>query len=131
MGVQRVRCEVGKPLAEQPDIGHNRWHPDIPPIAEVDPGEEVILESPGYDDYQLRDNDDISDVATMDLTRVHPLAGPVAKRNRCSFNTLTPGCWVKVARFLFATPHSLVSHTKPVNEDFSCPDCLVCHEKWK
>ena len=80
MGVQRVRCEVGKPLAEQLDIGHNRWHPDIPSVAEVDPGEEVILESPGYDDYQLRDNDDTSDVATMDLTRVHPLAGPVAVR---------------------------------------------------
>ena len=80
MGVLRVKCEVGKPLAEQLDIGHNRWHPDIPSVAEVDPGEEVILESPGYDDYQLRDNDDTSDVATMDLTRVHPLAGPVAVR---------------------------------------------------
>ena len=80
MGVQRVRCEVGKPLAEQLDLGHNRWHPDIPSVAEVDPGEEIILESPGYDDYQLRDNDDTSDVATMDLTRVHPLAGPVSVR---------------------------------------------------
>ena len=80
MGAQRVRCEVGKPLAEQLNIGHNRWHPDIPPVAEVDPEEEVILESPGYDDYQLQDNDDASDVATMDLTRVHPLAGPVAVR---------------------------------------------------
>ena len=52
MGVLRVRCEVGKPLAEQRHIGHNRWHPDIPPVAEVDPAGEVILESPGYDDYQ-------------------------------------------------------------------------------
>lgn len=80
MGVLRVRCEVGKPLAEQPDIGHNRWHPDIPTVAEVDPGGEVILESPGYDDYQLQDNDNTNDVATMDLTRVHPLVGPVAVR---------------------------------------------------
>ena len=80
LGVERVRCEVGKPLAEQLDIGHNRWHPDIPPLIELDPGAEVILESPGYDDYQLQDSDDVSDVETMDLTRVHPLAGPVAVR---------------------------------------------------
>jgi formamidase len=80
MGVLRVKCEVGKPLAEQRDIGHNRWHPDIPTLAEVDPGDEVILESPGYDDYQLQDNDNTSDVVTMDLTRVHPLVGPVAVR---------------------------------------------------
>ena len=80
MGVVRVRCEVGKPLAQQRHIGHNRWHPDIPPVVEVDPGGEVILESPGYDDYQLQDNDNVSDVGTMDLTRVHPLTGPVAVR---------------------------------------------------
>ena len=80
MGALRVKCEVGKPLAEQLDIGHNRWHPEIPALAEVDPGEEVILESPGYDDYQLQDNDNTNDVETMDLTRVHPLVGPVAVR---------------------------------------------------
>jgi formamidase len=77
LGVQRVRCQVGVPLAQQAQLGHNRWHPDIPPVAEVKPGEEIILETPGYDDYQLKDNDDISDLQTFDLTRVHPLAGPV------------------------------------------------------
>ena len=80
MGAPRIRCQVGKPLAEQPDIGHNRWHPDIPPLIEIGPGDEVILESPGYDDYQLQDNDNTDDVSTMDLTRVHPLLGPVAVR---------------------------------------------------
>jgi formamidase len=72
---------VGKPLAEQRNLGHNRWHPDIPAIAEVNPGEEVILETPGYDDYQLRDSDDVKDVETMDLSRVHPLAGPLAVKS--------------------------------------------------
>ena len=80
MGVMRVRCEVGKPLAEQRDIGHNRWHPDIPPLAEVEPGAEVILESPGYDDYQLKDDDGVADVDGMDLSRVHPITGPVSVR---------------------------------------------------
>ena len=80
MGSPRTRCEVGKPLSEQRDIGHNRWHPDIPALIEIEPGGEVILESPGYDDYQLQDNDNTSDVSTTDLTRVHPLVGPVAVR---------------------------------------------------
>ena len=80
LGVMRVRCEVGKPLAQQRQLGHNRWHPDVPPIATLNPGEEVILETPGYDDYQLRDNDEVRDVEGMDLGRVHPLAGPVAVR---------------------------------------------------
>ena len=80
LGAPRVRCEVGMPLSGQRNIGHNRWHPDIPPLIEIEPGGEVILESPGYDDYQLRDDDSTADVSAMDLTRVHPLAGPVAVR---------------------------------------------------
>ena len=80
LGAPRVRCEVGMPLSGQRNIGHNRWHPDIPPLIEIEPGGEVILESPGYDDYQLRDDDSTADVTAMDLTRVHPLAGPVAVR---------------------------------------------------
>ena len=80
LGAPRVRCEVGMPLSGQRNIGHNRWHPDIPPLIEIEPGGEVILESPGYDDYQLRDDDSTADVVAMDLTRVHPLAGPVAVR---------------------------------------------------
>jgi formamidase len=77
LGVQRVRCQVGVPLAQQAEIGHNRWHPDIPPLAELKPGEEIILESPGYDDYQLQDDDDDHDIQTLDLSRVHPITGPV------------------------------------------------------
>ncbi|WP_019202452.1 acetamidase/formamidase family protein [Tsukamurella sp. 1534] len=77
LGVKRFSCDVGKPLAEQKELGHNRWHPDIPPLYELGPGEEIILEAPGYDDYQLQDVDDDGDIKTFDLTRTHPLAGPV------------------------------------------------------
>lgn len=79
LGVPRFGCEVGVPLAEQKELGHNRWHPDIPPLFECDPGEEVILETPGYDDYQLLDKDN-DDIHSVDLTRTHPLAGPVRVR---------------------------------------------------
>ncbi|MGC5629496.1 acetamidase/formamidase family protein [Georgenia sp. Z1344] len=77
LGVQRFRCEVGVPLAEQKHLGHNRWHPDIPPLVEVGIGDELILESGGYDDYQLKDVDDDADIHSFDLTRTHPLTGPV------------------------------------------------------
>lgn len=77
LGARRVRVQVGKPLAEQREIGHNRWHYDIAPLAELEPGQDIILESIGYDDYQLKDTDDMNDVRTMDLSRVHPLTGPV------------------------------------------------------
>jgi formamidase len=77
MGARRFACNVGTPLAQQSALGHNRWHPDIPALVEVEAGDEVILESPGYDDYQLHDSDDVHDVETIDLSRVHPLAGPV------------------------------------------------------
>jgi len=44
--VKRVKIKPGVRLSEQPEcIGMNRWHPDIPFIASVKPGDELILES--------------------------------------------------------------------------------------
>ena len=40
-----VRVDASKPLKAEPNTGHNRWHPDIPPLIEVDPGEEIVLET--------------------------------------------------------------------------------------
>ena len=77
LDVPRLCCEVGVPLGDQPGLGHNRWHPDIPPAIEIGPGEEVILESPAYDDYQIHDTSDMEELRTVELTRMHPLAGPV------------------------------------------------------
>lgn len=77
LDVKRFTCEVGVPLAEQSHLGHNRWHPDIPPLVEVGIGEELILEAGGYDDYQLKDTDDDQDIHDFDLFRTHPLTGPV------------------------------------------------------
>jgi formamidase len=77
LNVPRLRCEVGVPLADQPELGHNRWHPDIPPAIEVGPGEEVILEAPAYDDYQIQEGGGMEELGAVDLTRMHPLAGPV------------------------------------------------------
>ena len=30
-----IRIDRNRPLAEEPHLGHNRYHPDIAPVAEV------------------------------------------------------------------------------------------------
>lgn len=43
MATHQVEVDWSKTLAEQPWTGHNRWHPDIPPVVRCDPGDEVVL----------------------------------------------------------------------------------------
>lgn len=52
--MQTVTIDRSKRLKEEPHLGHNRWHPDIPPIVEVDPGEEVVLETRDASDSQVQ-----------------------------------------------------------------------------
>jgi acetamidase/formamidase len=48
-----IRIDRSKALAEEPGTGHNRWHPDIPPVIRCAPGDEVILETRDAFDGQL------------------------------------------------------------------------------
>ena len=43
--MKSVQIDRSRPLREQPATGHNRFHPDIPPIVTVAEGEEVALET--------------------------------------------------------------------------------------
>jgi len=56
---------------------HNRWHPDLEPIAEVAPGEEIRLETADGLDGQLTRESTHADAGTLDLGLGHPLTGPV------------------------------------------------------
>jgi formamidase len=64
-------------LDQQPQTGHNRWHPDIEPVLEVEPGEEVVLETRDAIDGYLNANSTVADLATLPLGAIHPLTGPV------------------------------------------------------
>ena len=56
---------------------HNRWHPALEPIAVVEAGREIVLETrDGLDGQLTRDSTD-ADCATLDLGLAHPLTGPV------------------------------------------------------
>jgi formamidase len=75
--VQRISIDRSKPLAAQPRVGHNRWHPDIPPALRVEPGERVVLETLDALDGQITATSTAADVASVNLDVVHPLTGPV------------------------------------------------------
>ena len=59
------------------DVLHNRWHPDIPMVATVKPGAEFRVECVDWTGGQIKDDDDATDIKTVDLSQVHYLSGPI------------------------------------------------------
>jgi formamidase len=72
-----IRIDRTKTLTEEPGTGHNRWHPDIPPVIRCEPGDEVILETRDAFDGQMTPDVSLDVVAAPNLDVVHPLTGPV------------------------------------------------------
>ena len=72
-----VRIDRGKPLAAEPHLGHNRYHPDIAPVAEVGEGEEIALETRDALDGQIKPGMAAAELASIEAGVVHPLTGPV------------------------------------------------------
>lgn len=77
MATHEIRVDYSRPLTAEPEKGHNRWHPDIPPVVRCEPGDEVILETRDAFDLQITKDSTAEDVAKADLSVVHPLTGPV------------------------------------------------------
>jgi formamidase len=77
MAIHEIRVDRSKTLTEEPGTGHNRWHPDIPPVVRCEPGEEVVLETRDALDGQVSRGGSLDEVATANLDVVHPLTGPV------------------------------------------------------
>ena len=70
--------DLKKPFVAQELVGHNRWHPDIPPVVSVDPGAVFRIECKDWTDGQIKNNDKPDDVRDVDLSMVHVLSGPIA-----------------------------------------------------
>ncbi len=77
MQKHEILIDRTKRLADEPNLGHNRWHPDIPPILTIDPGDEVLMETRDGGDLQVTWNSTLEDVANLDLNVIHPLTGPI------------------------------------------------------
>jgi formamidase len=75
--MKSIEIDRSKRLKEEPYTGHNRWHPDIPPLLEVDPGEEIVLETRDASDGQIRPGMSVADLEHLDSKVAHPLTGPV------------------------------------------------------
>ena len=72
-----IRIDRSKALAHEPHIGHNRYHPEIPPVLEVAEDQEVVMETRDSLDGQIGPTTSAADLANVDPTLVHPLTGPV------------------------------------------------------
>lgn len=77
MATHEIRIDANRPLSEDPETGHNRWHPDIPPRVMCEPGDEVVLETRDALDGQIGRHSGVDEVASCNLNVVHPLTGPV------------------------------------------------------
>lgn len=73
-----ISVDITRRPEEQPTALHNRWHPDIPAVANVAPGEIFRVECIDWTGGQIHDNDSPDDIQNVDLSRVHYLSGPIS-----------------------------------------------------
>ncbi|MEV4524013.1 MULTISPECIES: formamidase [Micromonospora] len=70
--------DSAKRFTDQEKVGHNRWHPDIPPVATVRPGQSFRVHCREWFDGAIHNDDSAEDIRDAPLTRVHALSGPFA-----------------------------------------------------
>ncbi len=73
-----VPVNVNNKVQDQPIPLHNRWHPDIPAVVKVKPGDVFRIECVDWTGGQIQDNDSANDVRDVKLNQVHYLSGPIA-----------------------------------------------------
>jgi len=73
-----ISVDLSKSPTEQPTPLHNRWHPDIPAVATVNPGDSFRVECLDWTGGQIKNNDNARDIQDVDLSQVHYLSGPIA-----------------------------------------------------
>lgn len=75
--MQSITINRNGRLRDEPHTGHNRWHPDIKPIAELHSGEAIRLETRDAADGQVRRGMTVADLDRLDRNVGHPLTGPI------------------------------------------------------
>lgn len=75
--MKSIEIDRSKPLRDEPHKGHNRWHPDLEPVLEVAPGEELVLETRDAGDCRIGPGTTLADLAALPGKVAHPLTGPV------------------------------------------------------
>ena len=75
--MKSIHIDRNRRLRDDPGTGHNRWHPDIEPLLEVAPGEDILLETRDAADGQVKPHMVFEDLARNDKKAGHPLTGPI------------------------------------------------------
>ena len=78
-GARVVIQKSGERCVNDPNC-HNRWHPNIPAVAEASPGDVVVFGTRDAFDHSLDRNSTAADVVALNLNLVHPLTGPLFVR---------------------------------------------------
>lgn len=65
-----------KSFTEQAKLGHNRWHPEIPPVATIKPGTTFRADCREWFDGFIKNDDSADDIRDAPLHTVHTLTGP-------------------------------------------------------
>lgn len=72
-----IGIDLKKAPKDQSPPVHNRWHPDIPPVAHVKPGDDFRVECMDWTGGQIKNDDSANDVRDCDLMPCHHLFGPI------------------------------------------------------
>ena len=75
----RIEIDRSRRLDHGAPNGHNRWHPDIPPVAGADPGDEVTFELRDSRDGTITRDSTHEDLLAIE-SLAHPLTGPLEVR---------------------------------------------------
>ncbi len=76
MSDYKLRISKNRPCTED-EVCHNRWHPDIPPVLEMNPGETIEIEVRDALDNQISRNPGTQEFEKMSLGVAHPMTGPI------------------------------------------------------
>jgi formamidase len=71
------KIDLTKTMSNQEVPGHNRWHPDIPAVVSVKPGDVFRIECKDWTDGQIKNDDNPNDIRDVRLSVVHVLSGPI------------------------------------------------------
>ena len=68
--------DSSKSFTEQENLGHNRWHPDVPAVTTVKPGDTFRVDCREWFDGAIHNDDSADDIRDAPLNSVHTLSGP-------------------------------------------------------
>ena len=71
-----IKVDLTKSAYDNDKI-HNRWHPEVPIVEWVKPGDDFIIETVDWTGGFIKNNDSADDVRDIDLSIVHFLSGPI------------------------------------------------------